>query len=121
MTAAEQKCLVNNASLGFECSSVLYSYPFTATRMFIAQAAVDFEQCFQYSGCPSGRLYTDMAAAYVQYQHGIQATNLQVAKGERLLTASACLPRPCCRSWAGPCRACPKSIHATRREKSRTC
>eukprot|EP00936_MAST-01D_sp_MAST-1D-sp1_P000667 g667.t1 len=66
VTAAEQKCLVNDASLGFGCSSVLCSCPFTATRMSIAQAAVDFEQCFEYSGCPSGHLHTDaMAAAYV--------------------------------------------------------
>lgn len=98
VTAAEQKCVAHNASLGPNCGSPLYSYPFTTTKMFIVQAAVDFEQCFEYSGCPSQKVYTDPeTAAYVQYQHGIQASNLAsvVVNGPKTATdglfAPACL------------------------------
>ena len=98
VAAAETKCLAHNASQGPNCASPLYMYPFTTTKMFIAQAAVDFEQCFEYSGCPSGKVYTDPeTAAYVEYQHGIQAPNLGdvVVNGPKAamdgLFAPACL------------------------------
>ena len=49
----KEKCVAHNASLGLECGSPLYMYPFTTAKMFLTQAAVDFEQVFEHSGAPA--------------------------------------------------------------------
>lgn len=98
VTPAEERCRAHNASLGLVCGSPLYMYPFTTTKMFLAQAAADFEQVFEHSGAPAQDVFTNPTiGAYVEYQHGIQAGNLKdvVVNGRKAasdgLFAPACL------------------------------
>jgi hypothetical protein len=96
---AEKLCIADSPPAArHECGSPFRSYPYTKTPMFIVQAAVDYEQVFEFSGAPTGVVFQNASVArYVEYQHGVQASNLKrtVVSGKKTATdglfAPACL------------------------------
>ena len=98
-SSAEKKCIADNPpSLASACGSAFLSYPYTTSPMFLVQAAVDYEQVFEFSGAPEQVVYSNATvAAYTLYSHGVQAGNLNrtvvrgAKKGTDGLFAPACL------------------------------
>jgi hypothetical protein len=98
ISSAEKNCLADNPSFGDFCGTPVGSYPYTTSPMFLIQAAVDYEQVFEFSGAPKGDVYSNSTVeAYTLYSHGVQAGNLRqiVAQGSKVATdglfAPACL------------------------------
>lgn len=99
ISPAEKRCIADHPSLkGFQCVSPVWTYPYTTTPMFIIQAAVDFEQVFEFSGAPKREVYKNATvASYVDYSHEVQTGSLKkvVVQGDKAKTdglfSPACL------------------------------
>jgi hypothetical protein len=110
---AEKRCIADHGqSKRVVCMSPFWMYPYTTAPMFLVQAAVDYEQVFEFSGAPTREVFTNSTvAAYVKYSHGVQAGNLRttIVKGSKTATdglfGPACLGHTTSQmGWLGTAR-----------------